>query len=86
MNNPLKKAALVALMLCLGFAASAQKYQGVIDRTVAVVGNEMISLAEIEAQVQAMRAQGMASDRNMRCEVLENMMETKLFLSQARVD
>ena len=86
MNNPLKKAALAALMICLGFAASAQKYQGVVDKTVAVVGNEMISLSEIESQVQAMRAQGYASDRNMRCEVLENLMETKLLLSQARVD
>ena len=86
MNNPLKKAALAALMICAGFAASAQKYQGVVDRTVAVVGGEMISLAEIEAQVQAMRAQGMASDRNMRCEILENLMETKLFIAQARVD
>jgi len=86
MNNPLKKAAAAALMICLGFAASAQKYQGVVDKTVAVVGGEMISLSEIEAQVQAMRAQGMASDRNMRCEVLESMMESKIFLSQARVD
>ena len=86
MNNPLKKAAAAALLLSIAFAASAQKYQGVVDKTVAVVGGEMISLSEIEAQVQTMRAQGMASDRNMRCEVLENMMETKLFLSQARVD
>ena len=86
MNNPLKKAAAAALLICLGLAASAQKYQGVVDKTVAVVGGEMITLAEIEAQVQAMRAQGMASDRNMRCEILENMMETKILLSQARVD
>ena len=86
MNNPLKKAAAAALLICLGLAASAQKYQGVVDKTVAIVGGEMITLAEIEAQVQAMRAQGMASDRNMRCEILENMMETKIFLSQARVD
>jgi peptidyl-prolyl cis-trans isomerase SurA len=86
MNNPLKKAAAAALLICLGLAASAQKYQGVVDKTVAVVGGEMISLSEIESQVQAMRAQGMASDRNMRCELLERMMESKLFLSQARVD
>ena len=86
MNNPLKKAAAAALLLSMAFAASAQKYQGVVDRTAAIVGGEMISLSELESQVQAMRAQGMASDRNMRCEVLENMMETKLFLSQARVD
>ena len=56
MNNPLKKAAAAGLLICLGLAASAQKYQGVVDKTVAVVGGEMITLAEIEAQVQAMRA------------------------------
>ena len=86
MNNPLKKTAAAALLICLGIAASAQKYQGVIDKTIAVVGGEMISLSEIEGQVQAMRAQGMASDRNMRCELLESLMETKILLAQARVD
>ena len=86
MNNPLKKAALAALMICLGLAASAQKYQGIVDKTVAIVGGEMISLYDIESQVQTMRAQGYSSDRNMRCEVLESLMETKLFLYQARVD
>ena len=33
-----------------------------------------------------MRMQGMFSDKNMRCEQLERMLESKLFLMQARVD
>ena len=33
-----------------------------------------------------MRMQGMYSDKNMRCEQLEKMLENKLFLMQARVD
>lgn len=33
-----------------------------------------------------MRMQGMYSDKNMRCEQLERMLENKLFLMQARVD
>ena len=78
-------AALAAL--CLPLLASAQKYgKGLIDKTVAVVGYEAITISDIEEQVQMMRAQGMSSDRNMRCELLENMMESKLFLMQARVD
>ncbi len=80
------KAAMAAALLCMGVAASAQKYEGIIDKTVAIVGNEMISLSDIESQVQAMRAQGYSSDRNMRCEILENMMQSQLFLSQARQD
>ena len=77
----------LAALSCLGTTASAQRYNGgLIDKIVAVVGGEMVSLADIEAQVQMMRAQGMSSDRNMRCEILEQMLESKLFLMQARID
>ena len=82
MNNLLKTAAAVVLM-CVGVAASAQKYRGIVDKTVAVVGNEMISLSDVEAQVMAMRAQGSIAER---CQVLEGMMQSKLFLAQARID
>ena len=68
-------------------SASAQKYpNGIIDKSIAVVGNEMIMLSQLEEEVQMMRAQGMMSDRNMRCELLEQMMVSKLFLMQARLD
>jgi peptidyl-prolyl cis-trans isomerase SurA len=77
----------VAATLCLPWVASAQKYaNGLIDKTVAVIGNEAITVSQIEEQVQMMRAQGMSSDRNMRCELLEQMLESKLFLMQARID
>lgn len=83
--NSLKSAALAALLgVCA--VAQAQKYQGVVDKSVAVVGNEMISLSDLESEVQMMRAQGYGSDRNIRCELLESMMESKLFLMQARID
>ena len=81
------KNAIVALSLlgsCL--SASAQKYQNIIDKSVAVVGGELITLSEIEQEVQMMSARGYASDRNIRCELLENMMRSKLFLMQARID
>ena len=75
------------LTLCLYVSAHAQKYgDGLIDKTVAVVGNEMISVSQLEEEVQMMRAQGIASDRNARCELLEQLMESKLFLMQARLD
>lgn len=77
----------VLAALCLPWAAMAQKYaNGLIDKTVAVIGNEAITVSQIEEQVQMMRAQGMLSDRNMRCEILEQMLESKLFLMQARID
>ena len=77
----------VAVLSSLSFLSHAQKYSdGLIDKTVAVVGNEMIAISQLEQEVQVMRAQGMASDRNVRCELLEQMMESKLFLMQARLD
>lgn len=67
--------------------ASAQKYQGgLIDKSIAVVGNELITLSDLEAEIQMMRSEGYASDKNIRCEVLEQMMQSKLFLMQARLD
>lgn len=81
------KIALAVAAAVLSYAASAQKYTGgLIDKSVAVVGNEMIMLSDIEQEVQMRRAQGLASDRNIRCELLEQMLVSKLFLMQARVD
>ena len=85
MKNLGKITACLALVL-LSAAASAQKYNGVVDKTVAIVGNEMISLSDIESEAQMMRAQGLGSDRSVRCELLENMMTAKLFLMQSRID
>ncbi len=82
-NKLLKLVAAVALSGLTVLSAQAQKYRGVVDKSVAIVGNEMISLSDIEAQVQAMRAQGMPADR---CQILENMMQSKLFVAQARID
>jgi len=77
----------VVLLAGMSFLASAQRYpDGIVDKSVAVVGNEMIMISELEQEVQMMRASGMFSDRNMRCELLEQMMVSKLFLMQARVD
>ena len=76
-----------AALVTVSVQMSAQKYpNGIIDKTIAVVGNEMIMLSQLEEEVQMMRAQGMMSDRNMRCEILEQMMVSKLFLMQARLD
>ena len=76
---------LAALLACLSL--NAQKYgNGVVDKVVAVVGGEVILISDVESEVQQLRASGAYSDRDMRCEVLENMMESKLFLMQARVD
>ena len=76
----------VALLLGVSSLSYAQKYKGVIDKSIAVVGNELVTLSDLESEVQVLRTQGYSSDKNVRCEVLESMMRSKLFLMQSRVD
>ncbi len=72
--------------LAVSAAASAQKYQGgLVDKTVAVIGNEVIMLSDLEEEIKAQNM-GYTSGRSGRCELLESMMVSKLFLMQARVD
>ena len=65
--------------------AGAQKYK-TIDKSIAVVGNELITVSDLENEIRMMHAQGQSSDRLTRCNVLESMMQSKLFLMQARLD
>ncbi len=68
-------------------AAFSQKYNnGLVDKTIAIIGNDMIQLSTIEAEVQMMMVQGVTSDKNIRCEILENLLTNKLLLTQARLD
>ena len=82
-NKMMRMAAVAALVALTAVSASAQRYRGVVDKSIALVGGEMISLSDIEEQAAALRAQGMPADR---CQILESMMQAKLFVAQARVD
>ena len=88
MKNLQVKRLVIAVAFALSaITVSAQKYSdGLIDKTVAVVGNEMIMISDIEEEVAMMKAYGMMSDKKGRCEILEEMMASKLFLMQARLD
>ncbi|HBG54468.1 MAG TPA: peptidylprolyl isomerase, partial [Rikenellaceae bacterium] len=46
----------------------------------------MIQLSTIEEDVQMQMMQGIITDKNLRCEILENMLISKLMLNQARLD
>ena len=82
----LKYVAAVVTFMGMSGAASAQKYSGgVVDKTVAVIGGEVIMISDIEEEVQVQMS-NYTSDKTSRCELLEQMMSAKLFLMQARVD
>ena len=83
----IKRLATAVILVAAAITASAQKYsEGLIDKTIAIVGNEVIMLSDLEDEVAMLRAYGMMSDKKGRCEILEEMMATKLFLMQARLD
>jgi Parvulin-like peptidyl-prolyl isomerase len=77
----------VLMSILFSTAINAQKYDnGLIDKTIALIGGEAITLYQIESEIQMMMAQGLTSDKNLRCEVLENLLVKKLFLNQAKLD
>lgn len=82
----MRSVAAAVAFVAMSAVASAQKYSGgVVDKTVAVIGNEVIMISDIEEEVQMMMSD-FTSDKTSRCELLEQMMSAKLFLMQARVD
>ena len=86
LNHKMMLVAAVSFVLA-AVESSAQKYNnGLIDKTIAVIGNEVVTISQMEEEAQMMRAYGMMSDKSGRCDILEQMMTSKLFLMQARVD
>ena len=71
-------------IICL-LCASAYS-QGIIDKIVGIVGNEIIMMSDIENQYIQMASQQMKVGDNTRCEILEDMMFQKLLYVQAQKD
>ena len=82
--NKINKILISALFLFSNFALLAQN--NVVDQVVAVVGKNPILLSEIEQQYGMAVAQGYPSGGDLRCEILENILQQKLFYNQAQVD
>lgn len=67
--------------------AFAQKYSdGMVDKSIAVVGKDVIMLSEIEEECRMQRMRGLIPDMTTRCEILEAIMVNKLFYFQAQLD
>ncbi len=88
MKNILKQIFISTVLVVIPlYAFSQQSYpSGLIDKTIAVVGNEAITISKVESEVRMMMASGGYSEKNARCNILESIMESKLFLMQARLD
>lgn len=78
--------AIILLISC--FLPSQAQEPQIIDRVVAVVGQNIILQSDIEAQYLQFRLQGgiKGSASSIRCEILEDLMFQKLMLNQAEMD
>lgn len=76
----------IILLFCgIGFSASAQVTT--LDRVIAQIGGEIILLSDVEEQFALSNQQsGGNLDPSYRCNILQNVVVSKLLLNQSRLD
>lgn len=76
---------IIILVLFIGIhAANAQDKN--IDQIIAVVGSNVILKSDIEYMNMQNQAQGITSEGDMKCEILENLLIEKLMVAEAELD
>jgi peptidyl-prolyl cis-trans isomerase SurA len=84
LKNAIKYLFLTCIIaMSLEFAKGQDK---VVDQVVAVVGNNPILKSDVEATVIQKQAQGETTTGDMKCEVLEQILEQRLLLAEADLD
>src|ERR1051325_7448581 len=71
--------------LLIAFYANAQRAK-VIDQVAAVVGNKIILKSDIEQQYLQYIGQGNYGNDKVQCEILDQLLMSKLLLNQAILD
>jgi len=71
---------------CIVLSNQTQAQDKVVDQIVAVVGKNIILKSDIEAMFQQQQAQGITTEGDMKCEILENLLVEKLLLAEAELD
>lgn len=74
------------MMFLLVAYSGAQAQDKVIDQIVAVVGGNIILKSDIENMHINQQAQGITSDGDMKCEILEDFLINKLLVAEAELD
>ncbi|MEZ4687875.1 MAG: peptidylprolyl isomerase [Bacteroidia bacterium] len=75
---------LLALLMLAG--ANIQAQESILDRVVAIVGDEVILQSDVENQYNYFIINGEKDDGTLRCQVLEQILVSKLLLDKARQD
>lgn len=71
---------------CIVIGNQTQAQDKVVDQIVAVVGKNIILKSDIEGMYQQQQAQGITTEGDMKCEILENLLVEKLLLAEAELD
>jgi len=71
---------------CIVYSNQTQAQDKVVDQIVAVVGKNIILKSDIEGMYQQQQAQGITTEGDMKCEILENLLVEKLLLAEAELD
>jgi peptidyl-prolyl cis-trans isomerase SurA len=75
----------IIINFLLAFSLEAQ--EGVVlDKVIAVVGDEIATKSELEAKYASFLSSGMPVNPNSKCEILEDILYSKILLNQAKVD
>jgi peptidyl-prolyl cis-trans isomerase SurA len=78
---------ILTLIVSLLFTASVTQAQDkIVDQIVAIVGGNIILKSDVEEMNINQQAQGITSDGDMKCEILENLLIDKLLIAEAELD
>lgn len=68
------------------FTTSIYAQDKTIDQIVAVIGQNIILKSDVESIYLQNQAQGITSDGDMKCDIMENLLVDKLMVSEAELD
>lgn len=78
---------LILVLMIAGFPLLMMaQNRAIIDKVVAIVGNELILLSDVEEQYDLMSKQQGVLPENFKGNILENLLADRLLLNQARLD
>ena len=80
-RNKTMKLGIIILALVVSTISFAQ--DKMVDQIVAIVGGNIILKSEVERMHIEQQAQGLASDGDMKCEILENFLIDKLLIAES---
>ncbi len=71
---------------CLTGSTGVLAQDKIVDQIIAVVGSNIIMKSDIEGMYMQNQAQGVTTEGDMKCEILENFLVEKLLLAEAELD